>query len=53
MPTVEPVKNWYMLRIWLKMAVESGHLSTLPPQYSSDNSQVPQPTEALRSPAHR
>ncbi len=32
MPTEEPVTNWYMLRIWLKMAVESGHLSTLPPQ---------------------
>jgi hypothetical protein len=45
MPTEEPVTNWYMLRIWLKMAVESGHLATLPPQYSSDNSQVPQPTE--------
>jgi hypothetical protein len=45
MPTEEPVANWYMLRIWLKMAVESGHLATLPPQYSSDNSQVPQPTE--------
>jgi len=45
MPTQDPERKRQLLRLWLKMAVESGHLSTLYPQYSPHKSQTLQPTD--------
>lgn len=45
MPNNEPVGNRHQLRVWLKLALETGLLEKLPPQYEPDDSQRPQSTE--------
>ena len=45
MPQNEPVANRHQLRVWLKLAVETGPLEKLPPHYEPDDSQHPQPTD--------
>jgi hypothetical protein len=41
----EPVANRHHYRVWLKLALETGVLEKLPPQYDPDDSQGSQPTE--------
>jgi len=45
MPKNEPVANRHHFRVWLKLAIETGLLEKLPPQYEPDDSQPPQPTD--------
>jgi len=41
----EPIANRHHYRVWLKLALETGVLDKLPPQYEPDDSDHPQPTE--------
>jgi hypothetical protein len=45
MPKNEPAGNRHQLRVWLKLALETGLLEKLPPQYEPDDAQRPQPTD--------
>jgi hypothetical protein len=44
MPQHEPVTNRHQLRVWLKLALETGLLDKLPPRYDPDGSGDPRPT---------
>jgi hypothetical protein len=45
MPKNEPVASRHHLRVWLKLALETGLIEKLPPHYAPDDSQPPQPTD--------
>jgi hypothetical protein len=44
MPQREPGTNRHQLRVWLKLALETGLLDKVPPRYDPDGSGDPQPT---------
>jgi hypothetical protein len=45
MPKQEPSAGRHQLRVWLKLAIETGVLDRIPPQYDPDGSGNPQPTD--------
>jgi hypothetical protein len=45
MPTKDHGTGRHPLRVWLKLAIESGLLDRVPPRYDPDGSGDPQPTQ--------